>query len=235
MPSTFVGDVSAVNPTTSDWAFIVDASDGNDGKLATLSKLLGTQSDNFAEIRSDFTGGGVSSTHTYVYGTAAIAEFASNNTMSKAVAGDPDAGTVLTADAANNKLIIPAYTRVLVQWQKLFVPDFTPTTTVPPQAVLGLCNVDGTPNTDTGAGYQGSAHVTAVTSVSTPPAACTVTWINDAMTLASTAIVENTTASAVDLELYFTKAIDEGFGYTMADAVTWVGFLRAIWMGDLTP
>jgi hypothetical protein len=120
VPIVQAAALDVVLPTMLDSAAIVDQSDASQMKLALLTEQHMLFSRNFAEIRSadtDISGVVVLNTSTYV----GPIPFTSNVSLSAAVAGDPDAGTVLTADQANDKIVIPPKTAVFVEFSIVVV------------------------------------------------------------------------------------------------------------------
>lgn len=107
-----IGDISGATPVNADKVLGVDISDSSKGKLFGVADLLGVGASNWAEVRND-------GSEIIAIGNGADTDlvFDTNKTGSAAAAGDADAGTVLTADQANNGIIVPAKTRVLVEAQ----------------------------------------------------------------------------------------------------------------------
>jgi hypothetical protein len=106
-----IGDITEVTPTSADKVLGIDTSDSNKARNFLVPELLAVGASNWAEISSPHTAADAAT----FSASASDVTFAANHAGSAAVAGDADAGTVITADQANDKLVIPPKTRVKVE------------------------------------------------------------------------------------------------------------------------
>lgn len=199
-------NVTVAAPARGDKVLISDVSDSGAGRLATISSVQAL-ADEFAEIRA-LSSAGIGPTS--YSSTEVEAVFSRNVPLSSAVAGDADAGTVLTADQANNKLVIPPQTRVFVEFSISLALQYTSAsdhTTWEAQAAL-----DGTLQPDT-AGIVG----TAVNANAT----------NSGVTVHGSGYVDNATGSAADLTLEIKSISGTLAGFQGG------GFLRARYVKSL--
>lgn len=108
--SVHIQNIAAATPTRADFALISDTSASGVAKLATIEGILAL-GDHFAECRNPAAGISLVTLST----TPLAVPLASNVSTSMEVAGGPLAGTVLTADQANDAIVIPPKTRVLFE------------------------------------------------------------------------------------------------------------------------
>lgn len=177
---TALSSVPTGTPVTTDSVVFNDASDGSLTKQVTIAELLALRTD-FAEIRNGFLTNLQSGTYST---TATQCVFEANEAYSSAAAGDADAGTVLTADQANNKIIVPANTLVLVEFRvAMFTAGVTASDAVTYYATAKL-----------GSTLQSQTTGAAGQATNSAPGSTPVT-------VTGSGIVANTTASAADLTL----------------------------------
>lgn len=198
-----IGDITEVTPSSADKVLGVDVSDSNKAKNFLVPDLLGVGFGNWAEVRDD--GSQIVSLDT---GTDTAFTFDTNVAGSAAAAGDADAGSVITADQANDQLIIPAKTRVLVKVQA----DFSAAGS---DIVYLKVQADGSDVAEL------TAQTATVFSVGPP-----LISVNPAVSF--DAIYENDTSSTVALTLVGRSTLTTPFGITTTRLS-----MRAAWVADL--
>lgn len=153
---TAISSLPSATPVGSDTALFNDLSASGVSKLATIETLLGLR-DNFAEIRN----GLLTNTQTGTYSSSATdCDFETNVAESAEVAGGPNEGVVITADQANNRIIIPPGVRVLVEFEAAMFPTLA--TASDAVTFSGQVALGGTPESQT-IGAVGSCANTAAT------------------------------------------------------------------------
>lgn len=114
MPRLPIGALPSGTPTNTDSVLGADASDGSRGKLFSVGAVSSAENARFAEIYSPK----LTLSMVTVPAPPAVFQvtYAATNGDSEAAAGDPGAGTLLTADSPNNKIVIPPYYSVRAEY-----------------------------------------------------------------------------------------------------------------------
>lgn len=203
---TALSALPAATPVVADTLVFNDVSDSGLTKIATAAEVLAL-SNHFAEIRAvkGFIGGTFSASVTAQEDMV----FSRNVPTSTEVAGGPSENILITADQANNKIVIPANTRVFVEYH-IGIGQITGT----PDVFHFLANLDGTDLDDT------------LSSAASTLATASPDFFGGT-TCSGSGYVDNNTAGPLDLKL---GALSTTGASTAAQGG---GFLRATWVKDL--
>ena len=200
-----ISSLPSGTPVGTDTALFNDLSDSGLSKNATIETFLGLR-DNFAEIRNGLQ----TNTQTGTYSsTATDCAFESNVAASAAAAGDANEGVVLTADQANNRIIVPPGVRIFVEFFAAMFPTLA--TASDALTFIGKAALGGTPDDDV-AGAVGSAANTAATQAP--------------VVLHGSGIIDHSGGSVAYLTLQLTASASRSVSQDMA-------MLRARWIKNL--